>query len=72
MCQHLRRIGDNYGETCLDCGEVLAGFGYWAEGSSRCVRHVFMPDGADGEVCIFCEEWRPSCEAENDNGGMST
>ena len=28
MCQHRRKIGDNYGETCLDCGKQLSGFGY--------------------------------------------
>ncbi len=32
QCSHNHRIGDNYGVTCQDCGEVLAGYGYWGEG----------------------------------------
>lgn len=59
MCLHLHIIGDNYGTTCADCGEPLAGYGYWAEGSRTCI-HQWEPDGEDGEICVFCQEWRPA------------
>jgi hypothetical protein len=28
LCDHTRRIGDNYGVSCQDCGLALEGFGY--------------------------------------------
>lgn len=60
-CQHLKKIGDNYGMTCADCGEVLEGFGFWAEGSKHCVKHLWLQDGI-GYVCVYCEEWKPARE----------
>lgn len=58
MCQHLRTIGDNYGETCADCGEPLRGFGEWAEGSRECL-HGLWYDNRDGtETCGYCETTR--------------
>lgn len=59
MCQHLRRIGDNYGLTCQDCGEVLEGYGYYAEGSKTC-KHRFLPEypKSENKVCVYCEETR--------------
>lgn len=55
-CPHHRQQGDNYGITCMDCGEVLAGYGYWAEGSKECI-HSFIPSAEDEryEICIYCE-----------------
>lgn len=53
FCQHPRRQGDNYGWTCLDCGEPLAGYGYFAEGSSLCL-HRFVGE-AGNRYCIYCE-----------------
>jgi hypothetical protein len=61
-CLHLHTIGDNYGVTCADCGEPLEGFGYWAEGSRHCVKHLWLQNGANGFVCVYCEEWRPADE----------
>lgn len=55
MCTHPMIQGDNYGETCMVCGEVLSGYGFWAEGSREC-HHKFLPSGEEGyEVCIYCE-----------------
>jgi hypothetical protein len=55
MCEHRMIQGDNYGETCMECGEVLSGYGFWAEGSRDC-HHKFVPSGEDGyEVCPYCE-----------------
>ena len=54
-CGHRNIIGDNYGETCQDCGEVLSGYGYWAEGSWEC-KHRFLPVGDDNNIttCVYC------------------
>lgn len=67
MCSHARKIGDNYGLTCQDCGEVLEGYGHggWFENNfkenERCM-HVWvnMSDRTDYEQCIYCfreREW---------------
>lgn len=62
-CQHLSRIGDNYGESCSDCGKKLSGFGYggWfgtkLTGNEKCI-HLFPSMGEGGDkVCIYCEQW---------------
>lgn len=62
-CEHLRKIGDNYGLSCVDCGEKLSGFGYGGWFGNRiasgetCV-HFFVPMGDEDtkiEVCLYCE-----------------
>ena len=53
MCKHSNRIGDNYGLTCLDCGEVLEGYGYFGS-VSRCVRHLWFAEG-EYFICFYCE-----------------
>lgn len=65
-CPHNTRVGDNYGESCMDCGKQLSGYGYGGWFGSRisgtqvknpkCI-HVFAPVEG-GEACIYCEEWR--------------
>ena len=59
MCEHRRQQGDNYGVTCMDCGETLAGYGYWAEGSKVC-KHDWITEAEDSdyEVCMYCERVR--------------
>jgi hypothetical protein len=58
-CQHLRTIGDNYGVTCQDCGEILAGFGFggWfgerLQPEQACVHRFYVHDGIG--ICVFCE-----------------
>lgn len=64
-CPHNRIIGDDSGETCMDCGAQIAGYGYWGRGDGKC-RHHFMPVGDFPPedppkkdllyVCIYCEE----------------
>ena len=55
-CPHLRIQGDNYGETCLDCGAVIAGFGFYAEGHVPKCRHRYLPDGSGKYICPYCED----------------
>ena len=54
-CKHNRKIGDNYGLTCQDCGAVLEGYGYYAEGQRTC-KHKFLNINEDEEQCMYCEE----------------
>lgn len=63
-CPHHSVVGDNYGETCADCGEVLAGYGYFAEGSRVC-KHRWLQDG-NGFVCLYCEAWRPAAGTDGE------
>lgn len=58
-CNHLNVQGDNYGSTCIDCGAVLSGYGFWGEGSKSCVKHSWVKLNDDPNdntyTCIFCE-----------------
>lgn len=54
MCEHQNKVGDNYGLTCLDCGEVLEGYGYWGQ-ADRC-RHVWVKSEGGCE-CLYCQDW---------------
>ena len=56
MCQHNVKIGDNYGMSCAECGQVLEGYGCWAEGSATC-NHIwgYCPENEKYEQCIYCE-----------------
>jgi hypothetical protein len=67
MCQHRIIQGDNYGETCMECGEVLDGYGYWAEGSCEC-HHKWIPEYPESEyeVCMYCEMTRRKCESDEE------
>ena len=56
-CKHHKQIGDNYGLTCQDCGTVLEGYGYWAEGRRTC-KHKFMKISDTEEQCMYCEAIR--------------
>lgn len=60
MCDHPSIQGDNYGQTCMVCGEVLEGWGFWAEGSEACKHSPYWEDIGNGlEMCPYCEETRP-------------
>jgi hypothetical protein len=63
QCSHRHQIGDNYGITCQDCGQVLAGYGYWGEGSHVCI-HQFVDDGAGEKVCFYCDRYQNDIEAQ--------
>ena len=58
-CPHHNKIGDNYGITCMDCGEALEGYGNWGEGSKEC-HHKFVRETleSDIDVCVYCERQR--------------
>jgi hypothetical protein len=63
MCQHFNQIGDNYGLTCQDCGEVLEGYGYWGEGSNVCLHHwIECVEDNKYEQCLYCEYTRLKVE----------
>jgi hypothetical protein len=51
MCDHPVIIGDNYGESCAVCGEILSGFGYNAE-SNYCSHQWTKCEY--GEICLYC------------------
>jgi hypothetical protein len=64
-CKHLNRIGDNYGESCSDCGKQLSGYrwGGWfgrnLGGTESCI-HLWSPAGDTPDtprVCIYCQKW---------------
>lgn len=60
-CQHSRRQGDNYGVTCMECGETIAGYGFWGEGSKTCIHEWGrMDDESKEEMCIYCQVYRPA------------
>lgn len=61
FCQHRRTQGDNYGVSCLKCGEATAGYGYWGEGSKTCIHSwVRMDDESTEEICMYCQRCRPA------------
>lgn len=55
MCMHHRRIGDNYGETCLDCGAKLAGYGNFGEAGGPCEHRWWFDPDRKVWICQFCE-----------------
>ena len=67
-CKHLNRIGDNYGESCRDCGAQLSGYGWGGFFGSRltdketCI-HLYAPMGEPGSqvICVYCERLKPVC-----------
>lgn len=59
MCNHNRIIGDNYGETCQDCGQILSGYGYGGWFGKNLIdvkecKHKFLPYD-NQEICIYCQ-----------------
>ena len=54
-CPHDRTRGDNYGQTCADCGQVLGGYGFWGDGRKTCL-HRFVPSHDPRYVeCLYCQ-----------------
>jgi len=51
----LSKIGDNYGVTCMDCGEHLEGYGHWGEGGSPCRHGSWWRNDEGLDVCLYCE-----------------
>ncbi len=62
-CQHPKRVGDNYGVTCQDCGATLEGYGYGGffgrnlKGHKPCL-HVWIKSDAQQEECVYCHRGR--------------
>jgi len=62
-CEHSKRVGDNYGVSCQDCGLTLEGFGYggWLgsnfTGRERCI-HAWWKVSASEEECTYCHARR--------------
>ena len=59
ICDHTKRIGDNYGASCQDCGIPLEGFGYggWFVSNPTewvtCI-HAWCKVSAGEEECLYC------------------
>jgi len=65
MCLHRSKIGDNYGETCTECGETISGYGNFAEGSRHC-QHGGWFKVEGGWQCMYCERFT-KVDPEMDN-----
>jgi hypothetical protein len=73
ICEHTKRIGDNYGVDCQDCGERLEGFGYGgflgrilkSQWGQRGCLHVWGKLSAKEEECQYCEERRERAQKAN-------
>ena len=63
ICEHTKRIGDNYGVSCQDCGIALEGYGYgdWfgrnLKGIERCI-HLWFTISAGEDECLYCHTTR--------------
>ena len=66
-CKHSRKVGDNYGLTCQDCGKQLEGYGCggWfgnnLKGDEVCI-HRWVNNSDLEEECMYCQRTR---EREN-------
>lgn len=54
-CPHTRVQGDNYGRTCLDCGRVLGGYGYFGQGRQTCLHHWVHSADPEAVECLYCQ-----------------
>lgn len=52
-CPHNCTQGDNYGESCMDCGTQLRGYGFWGQ-NDHCI-HQFYDVDETYKQCVFCE-----------------
>jgi len=61
-CVHNKRIGDNYGISCQECGRVIEGYGYGGffgrnlQGNERCTHgsSAWYKISDAEEECIYC------------------
>jgi hypothetical protein len=60
-CKHRKRIGDNYGISCQECGQALEGYGGWfgskLKGNEKCI-HVWTKISSAEEECMYCHTTR--------------
>lgn len=57
-CRHKHIMADDHGETCMECGKVLYGYGY-DRTDDNCIHKWFPDPDADdftAEACVFCGE----------------
>jgi hypothetical protein len=54
-CPHDRSQGDNYGHTCMDCGQVLGGYGFFGEGRKACLHVWVKSSDPDYVECLYCQ-----------------
>lgn len=67
-CKHERRNGDNYGVSCYDCGEQLAGYGYWGS-FPNCIHVLRKAEDGNYAYCLYCErEFDLNIIGEGENG----
>ena len=70
ICEHTKRIGDNYGVSCQDCGIALEGFGYggWFGSNltdmEHCI-HAWCKVSAGEEECLYCHRTRERAHQAN-------
>lgn len=53
-CLHDRKVGDNYGISCQDCGAQLEGYGYWGR-HKKCIHRFANIYGNEQRACMYCE-----------------
>ena len=64
-CPHNRKIGDNYGMSCQDCGAQLSGYGYpkfWPNGRPPriCIHEWWDEPHMKYKLCTYCEVHAPN------------
>lgn len=70
-CDHRKRIGDNYGVSCSNCGQILEGFGYGGfiggnlTGVEKCIHQAWFTVNEREEECIYCHEQRHRSENQD-------
>lgn len=71
ICEHNKRMGDNYGISCQNCGQALEGYGHggWfgsnLKGDEGCVHGAWYPVNADEEECLYCHTIRKTEKRAN-------
>jgi hypothetical protein len=73
QCEHNRKIGDNYGLSCQDCGAVLEGYGNggWfgsnLKGNERCIHgaNAWYTISDLEEACMYCQVIRERKQKAN-------
>ena len=64
LCEHNKKIGDNYGISCQSCGQALEGYGYGGffgsnlKGNEHCMHGAWYKINASEEECLYCQSIR--------------
>ncbi len=60
-CEHVSKIGDNYGLSCQNCGKALEGygcggfFGVNLTGNEKCIHGSWYKISDNEEECYYCQ-----------------